>query len=192
MITNIDFMILNAIQNLRSEFLDALMPVITYLGSGGAVWIVIGLTLLIFKHSRKTGISLLLSLLIGLLISTILLKGIVGRERPFNTLNALINENNLLIGLPSGRFSFPSGHSVSSFSAATVLFLYDKRIGVPSLILASLIAFSRLYLYVHFPSDVIAGAAFGIIFAILSVCLINNIEEKINERKLSDNSKQNN
>lgn len=190
MITHIDFSILNAIQCIRCGFLDTVMPVITYLGSGGIVWILTALILLLFKKSRKTGVTLLLSLLLGLLLSTILLKGIVGRERPFNTAGALINENTLLIGVPSGRFSFPSGHSVSSFSAAAVLLAYDRKVGVPALILATLIAFSRLYLYVHFPSDVIAGAIIGVIIAVLSIFIVNHFEEKINERKLSDNSEQ--
>ena len=191
MITEIDFLILNNIQHIRNGFCDAVMPVITYLGSGGAIWIITGLILLIFKKSRKTGLALLLSLILGLILSTILLKGIVGRERPFNISGALLHETSLLIGAPSGRFSFPSGHSVSSFSAASVLFLYNKKIGIPAIILASLIAFSRLYLYVHFPSDVLAGAIIGIFLAVLSIIIVNNIGEKINERKLSDHSKQN-
>lgn len=188
MITQIDFYILNSIQGMRCGFLDVVMPVITYLGSGGAIWLLASALLLFSKKSRKTGIALLLSLLIGLIISTVLLKGIVARERPFNINGAELDVNSILIGAPSGRFSFPSGHSVSSFSAASVLLSYNRKIGIPALILAVLIAFSRLYLYVHFPTDVLAGAVLGIIFASASIFIVNKIEEKINERKLSDNS----
>ena len=128
---------------------------------------------------------------LGLFLSTMGLKNIIARERPYNTEEALLTVENLLIGAPSGRFSFPSGHAISSFSAATVILLYSKKLGIPAIILAALICFTRLYLYVHFPSDVICGALFGILLAFLSNFLVNKIWEKINERKLSNNSKQN-
>ncbi len=190
-ITQIDFNILNAIQSIRNPFLDTIMPLITFLGSGGIVWAVTALIMLCFKKSRKTGIIIIVSLLLGLFLSTMGLKNIIARERPYNTEGALLTVENLLIGAPSGRFSFPSGHAISSFSAATVILLYSKKLGIPAIILAALICFTRLYLYVHFPSDVICGALFGILLAFLSNFLINKIWEKINERKLSNNSKQN-
>ncbi len=189
LITQIDFYILNLIQEMRTPFLDFIMPVITYLGSGGTIWIITAVILLFFRKSRKTGVTVLLALLIGLLLSTILLKGLVGRIRPFNMAEGLLDASTLLIGVPSGEFSFPSGHSVSSFSAATVLFMYNRKIGIPALILAVLIAFSRLYLYVHFPTDVIGGAAVGFAIAVFSVYITNKIGDKINERKLPDNTK---
>ena len=209
-ITQIDFNILNAIQSIRTPFLDTIMPLITFLGSGGIVWAVTALIMLCFKKSRKTGIVIIVSLLLGLFLSTMGLKNVIARERPYNTEGALLTIENLLIGAPSGRFSFPSGHAISSFSAATVILLYSKKLGIPAIILAAfvlykrsgrsgalalltaaLMGFSRLYLYVHFPSDVICGALFGILLAFLSNFLINKIWEKINERKLSNNSKQN-
>ena len=181
-ITQIDFNILNAIQSIRNPFLDTIMPLITFLGSGGIVWAVTALIMLCFKKSRKTGIIIIVSLLLGLFLSTMGLKNVIARERPYE---------NLLIGAPSGRFSFPSGHAISSFSAATVILLYSKKLAIPAIILAALICFTRLYLYVHFPSDVICGALFGILLAFVSNFLVNKIWEKINERKLSNNSKQN-
>ena len=150
-----------------------------------------GLRMLCFKKSRKTGIIIIVSLLLGLFLSTMGLKNVIARERPYNTEGALLTVENLLIGAPSGRFSFPSGHAISSFSAATVILLYSKKLGIPAIILAALICFTRLYLYVHFPSDVICGALFGILLAFMSNFLVNKIWEKNNERKLSNNSKQN-
>ena len=190
-ITQIDFNILNAIQSIRNPFLDTIMPLITFLGSGGIVWAVTALIMLCFKKSRKTGIVIIVSLLLGLFLSTMGLKNVIARERPYNTEGALLTVENLLIGAPLGRFSFPSGHAISSFSAATVILLYSKKSAIPAIILAALICFTRLYLYVHFPSDVICGALFGILLAFVSNCLVNKIWEKINERKLSNNSKQN-
>lgn len=190
-ITQIDFNILNAIQSIRNPFLDAVMPIITYLGSGGLVWSITAIIMLCFKKSRKTGIIMIVSMLLGLFLSTMGLKNVIARERPYNTDGALLNAENLLIGIPSGRFSFPSGHAISSFSAATVIMMYNKKLGIPEIILASLICFTRLYLYVHFPTDVIAGAVFGILIAFFANFAVNKIWEKINERKLSNNSKQN-
>lgn len=189
-ITQIDFYILNIIQSIRNPFLDVIMPIITYLGSGGIIWSVTAIIMLCFKKSRKSGIIIIISLLLGLFLSTIGLKNIVGRERPYNADGALLAVENLLIGIPSGRYSFPSGHSISSFSAATVIAMYNKKLGIPAIILASLICFTRLYLYVHFPTDVIVGAVFGILIAFLSDFTFYKIQEKINERKLSNNPKQ--
>lgn len=90
-------------------------------------------------------------------IGNLILKNLVARSRPFFFNTAV----DLLISVPTD-YSFPSGHTMSSFTAAVILYHADKRLGIPALILAFLIAFSRLYLYVHFPSDVIAGALIGI------------------------------
>lgn len=103
-ITQIDFNILNAIQSIRNPFLDTIMPLITFLGSGGIVWAVTALIMLCFKKSRKTGIVIIVSLLLGLFLSTMGLKNVIARERPYNTEGALLTVENLLIGAPSGRF----------------------------------------------------------------------------------------
>ena len=101
-ITQIDFNILNAIQSIRNPFLDTIMPLITFLGSGGIVWAATALIMLCFKKSRKTGIIIIVSLLLGLFLSTMGLKNVIARERPYNTEGALLTVENLLIGAPSG------------------------------------------------------------------------------------------
>ena len=108
-----------------------------------------------------------------------LLKNIVSRIRPYD----LKQDIELLIKRLSD-YSFPSGHTLASFEAATVLMIKDKRLGIPALILAILIAFSRIYLYVHYPSDVLAGILFGIAFAFLAVFIVDKIYIK-RETKLS-------
>ncbi len=186
MITQTDLTILNAIQGLRTPFLDFIMPLVTYLGSGGAVWIAAAVIMLFGKKTRHAGAAVGIALTAGLILSTILLKGLVARERPFCADGALLSADRLLIGVPSGRFSFPSGHAVSSFSAAAVIFAYNKKAGTAAYVLAALISFSRLYLYVHFPSDTAVGALIGIVIGIASVKAVNKIREKYNEKKLSD------
>lgn len=151
--------ILNWIQEyIRNDWLDSLMPVITALGNGGWFWIAGTLLLLIFPKTRKVGIIVALSLILEALCCNVLLKPLVSRTRPFD-----VNTNiQLLIAAPSD-YSFPSGHTGISFAAAAALYFAGNRLWKPAGILAVLIAVSRLYLYVHYPTDVLAGALIGIV-----------------------------
>lgn len=165
-ITSIDFTILDFIQNtIRCEFLDYVMAFFSYLGEAGGIWIITAIIMLCFRKTRATGVMIICAVAIGLLIGEIGMKNIIGRLRPF-VQNPAIEPN---ISPPSG-YSFPSGHSCSSFAAATVIFMQYKKIGILSLVVATLIAFSRLYNYVHFPTDVIAGILLGILCAVAVVC----------------------
>ena len=166
-IQNFDFRILDWIQaNLRNEVLDVVMPIITSLGNGGAIWIIITAILLIFNKTRNYGYMSVIALILCLLIGNLALKPFIARTRPFD-INKVID---IIINKPKD-FSFPSGHTMSSFAVATVLFYMDRKIGIIALILAILIGFSRLYLYVHFPSDVIVGMILGILVGIIAILL---------------------
>lgn len=116
------------------------------------------------------------ALVLGLILGNGVLKNLFQRVRPYDLENALVQVP--LIAKP-GDWSFPSGHTLASFEAATVLMIRDKRFGIPALILACLIAFSRLYLYVHFPSDVLAGAILGIFFGFLGVLIVGKIAKAV-------------
>ena len=151
-----EFSFLEALRELYNPVLDALMIGISFLGNSGWIWIAAGILLLFFKDHRRTGFLVLVALLIGLLLANLTVKPLVARPRPFQVDTAL----SLLIP-PPGEFSFPSGHSVSSAAAATVLALSNKKFGWVAVPLAALIAFSRLYLTVHVPTDVIAGLLLG-------------------------------
>lgn len=178
-IQSFDNSILAFFQNLHTPFLDGFFSFITTLGNSGAIWLVLGALLLISPKTRKCGILLIISVAAGFLLGECLLKNIIMRERPFI---AFPLDTALLIPQPSG-FSFPSGHTTSSFCAAVIIFLFSKKWGVPALVLAALIALSRLYLYVHFPTDILAGIILGIAIAYLVFSLTKNISALSNPFK---------
>ena len=156
---NFDMVILDLIQsNIRTGFMDAIMPFITQLGDAGLIWIILSIGLIIPKKTRKIGFVMIISLILNGIICNIILKPMLARIRPFDVNTAI----KLLINKPRD-FSFPSGHTSASFTAASVLFFRKSKLFVPSLVLAFLISFSRLYLYVHYPSDVLAGLVLGIL-----------------------------
>jgi undecaprenyl-diphosphatase len=152
-----ELFILNSIHSISCSFLDSIFLFITHLGDKGMLWILLGLCLCFSKKHRKAGLCMLLALLISFIICNLSLKPLVARIRPYE----YVGDINLLVNKPSD-FSFPSGHSSSSFAAAFGLWLSNKKWGRVCLIIAGMIAFSRLYLFVHFPSDVLAGIILGI------------------------------
>ena len=155
MIQTVDFLILDLIQNkLRCKFLDSLMIKCSSLGDGGIIWIAISFLLICYKKYRQAGVLILVGLIMGVLIGNCLLKNIICRPRPC-WINRAVS---LLIPIPYD-YSFPSCHTMSSFIAAAVLLHTDIMFAYPAFLLASVIAFSRLYLYVHYPSDIIGGIA---------------------------------
>lgn len=134
-----------------------MMVFISSLGNAGLLWIILALVFICTKKYRRFGATMLLALLLGLIIGNGALKNIVARERP-----CWINETvELLIAVPKD-YSFPSGHTLASFGAATALFWNKKTWGAAAYALAALIAFSRMYLYVHFPTDILCGILLGL------------------------------
>ena len=170
-----DLPILDWIQaHLQCGFLDFLMPIITLFGDAGIFWMAFAALLLFFPKTRRTGVGMFIAMILGLIVCNITLKPLVGRMRPYDyqiqelgrTWSDLLQGGKLLVKTPHD-YSFPSGHTIASFEACTVLMLNDKRMGIPATILAFLIAFSRLYLYVHYPTDVIFALFAGILFGVL-------------------------
>ena len=174
-----DLPILDWIQaNLRSDIMDVVMPIITMFGDEGIFWIVCAILLMFTKKHFKTGLGMGFAMMIGLLICNVTLKPLIGRIRPYDfQLQYLNTEIQLLIGAMHD-FSFPSGHTIASFEACTVLMLNSKKLGIPATILAILIAFSRLYLYVHYPTDVLFSVVAGIIFGFIGNALAQKIRIK--------------
>ena len=160
---SLDWSILHWIQNaLVCPAMDFLMPKVTALGNGGAIWILAAGGLICTKKYRKQGVLLLGGLAVGLLVGNVILKNVVARPRPC----WLDSSVRLLVASPAD-YSFPSGHTLSSVIGAVVLTRTNRRFGYAAIPLAALIAFSRLYLYVHFPSDVLAGAILGVVIGTL-------------------------
>lgn len=154
----IEFKILNLIQGIRTPVGDTVMCLITKLGDAGIIWIVLAVILLLIPKTRKTGMVMVAALCIDLVLCNGILKPLVGRIRPCD-INTQVS---LLIARPDD-FSFPSGHTAASFAVVAALFLSEeRRVWKPALALACLIAFSRLYLYVHYPTDILAGIFVGI------------------------------
>lgn len=157
-----DFKLLYLIDQLHNDILDKVMIFITNLGDSGIFWIVLALILICIKKTRKCGILMLISMLCGVIIGNGILKNLVRRARPC-WIDTTIP---LLISNPTD-FSFPSGHTLASFEAAIMIFLHNKKWGIPAILLAFAIAFSRLYLFVHFPTDVLGGFLLGMSISIL-------------------------
>ena len=173
-IQQLDFAVLDWIQaHLRCQALDFLMPKVTLLAEGGVFLILVGLALLLWKSHRVCGAALLTGLAGGLLVGNLLLKNLIARPRPCQ----INTDIQLLISAPKD-YSFPSGHTLHCFIAAAVLMHYDKRLGWPMLVIAILVAFSRLYLYVHFPTDVLAGAALGAGIGLLSAFVFDKLSAR--------------
>lgn len=169
LILQADRNLLLLIQNvIRTPALTPVMKALTHLGDAGVLWIVLTAVLLYVNRTRLLGIASASALVCSLLINNVLLKPLIARVRPFDAIPGLA----VLVGKPSD-FSFPSGHSAASFaSAAAIVFLLhrlgrwsgeERRLGILALTLAALIALSRLYVGVHYPTDVLAGSLSGVL-----------------------------
>lgn len=170
---DIEFSVLNFLYELHTPLLDSIMVFITHLGDAGILWIVLGLVMLLFPKYRRAGVCVLIALAMDFIIANLILKPLVARIRPYEYVDFV----NLLIAEPRD-FSFPSGHSFASFASSVSVFLYHKKAGAVLIVLAFLIAFSRMYLYVHFPSDVIAGAFMGIAVAFIARAITDKLFRK--------------
>ena len=156
---------------IRNDFLTPFFVFITKLGDVGMIWIVLTLILMCNKKTRKTCVISAVALLLSLLFCNVLLKNLVQRVRPYEVIDTLT-----ILVERQKDFSFPSGHTSASFAAGIVFFRnLPKKFGVPAVILACLISFSRLYIGVHYPTDVICSIVFGVVLAFLSEQLCRKI-----------------
>lgn len=153
--------------------LNAPMLLISKMGNAGWFWILLGIFLLLWgirnRKFARYGLALLLCLGTTALVCNVALKPMVGRIRPYDLLGFSI------LVPPLADFSFPSGHTSSSFAAATAIYAMNRRWGTVAYVFAVLMGISRLYLGVHFPTDVLAGAVIGFVMAKLTLLCLHSI-----------------
>jgi len=142
----------------HTAFLDLTLAALSAAARGGVLWMVLGALTALVRPSRWPAfVQLLLAIGLAALLADAILKPVVDRQRPFETQT----EVRTVGGKPTSR-SFPSGHAATSFAGAFVLSLMVPGAGIPIWILAAIVAFSRVYLGMHYPLDVIGGALVGL------------------------------
>lgn len=155
---------------IRNSGLSPVMEAVTHLGDFGLFWILMMIVLVLYQKTRKAGIAVGIALLGSFVFNNLLLKNLVARTRPYEVIDGL----HLLVG-KAVDLSFPSGHSASSFAAAAVIAkLLPKRYGIAALILAGMIALSRLYVGIHYPTDVLFGMVSGGLIGLLAAKFYGN------------------
>ncbi len=184
---SIDSTILLWIQeNLRCSFLSAILVPYTLSGNIALVWIIFSALLLIFPKTRKAGILTAIALLSSWVLTEFCIKLIVNRPRPYS----MISDLQILVKPPYGS-SFPSGHTSIAFACAFTIFFYtNKRLGAIALVLAVIMGFSRLYVGVHYPTDVLAGTIIGLIVAVIIKLVSDKISKTQKENKNTNENRQ--
>ncbi len=186
-----DYALLEFGHNLHNNaggFFDGFMKFITVFGDGGIILILLSLCLIAFKKTRKIGITMLGAIAIGAIITNITIKPLVARPRPFADQSSVYYTWWKAVGaVQESEFSFPSGHSTASMAAMMAFFLAgNKKYSWTGFILALLIGFSRIYLCVHYPSDVLFGFIVGIIAGSLSYLIVWLAYKYLKNTKLGD------
>lgn len=182
----LEFELLDMIQALRSPVGDAIMVFITNLGNGGIIWILTAAVLLFIPKTRKAGVVMAVTLCLDAILCNGILKNLFARIRPCDIRDSV----QLLIARPDD-FSFPSGHTAASFAAVAALFFSGKRkLWKPAFVLAVLIAFSRLYLYVHFPTDILGGIVLGVLCGYVAYWGVNKASINISQTVTKRNTKK--
>ena len=162
--------------NLRCGVLDALMPALSWTCNHGEIWIVLAAVLLAVKRYRRQGLAVGCALVTDLVLCNLILKPLVNRARPF-----AVHPVELLIP-PPGDASFPSGHTAASFAAVLALKASGSPLWKPALAVAVVMAFSRLYLYVHWPSDVLGGVIVGAAAGLMGAWMARRIGWRLDRR----------
>ena len=164
-------------------WLNHLMKYITYIGEFGAGAIIFALVLLIFGKTRWTGVAVAIALLIDVLLVNVILKLSVNRPRPWTEYPELgVFYESCGVRLPTDS-SFPSGHTAAMFAAAVAFTFKYKVKGIPVLIVATLVALSRVYLCVHYPTGVLGGFVIGSACGAAGYFIAKAIEKYVNKRK---------
>lgn len=155
-----------------SPWMDGPMQAVSAVTAHSACWIAMAVLLMLSKRGRATGTSMMLAMVLVLIIVDLAAKPLVGRDRPFE-----VYDFPLIVGAPSS-YSFPSGHSAYAFACAACIAMGCRRWAVPALAAATVVAYSRLYLFVHWPTDVLAGALLGILIGVAAVRVVRRADAR--------------
>lgn len=165
--------ILHLIQSIHTPVLDKIMVVISSLGNAGMIWIAVTILLLCFSKYRKCGITMAVALMIDVLVCNIILKNLAARPRP-----CWVDQTvSLLVACPKD-YSFPSGHTAAAIASVVPLLYYHKREGIIALVLALSMAFSRMYLFVHYPTDILGGIIVGVAAGAAAIYIVKKLPNR--------------
>lgn len=173
-----ELQILHMIQEIRSNWLDSVMIFFSAIGEEGICWIVISVILAVIPRTRKCGFAIMASMLLTHVLGNELLKNLIARPRPCHVDKSVT----LLVPCPTS-YSFPSGHTANGFTAAVTMFLFHRKPGTVALFVAAIIAFSRMYLFVHYPTDILGGIILGTLDAFLVVWIFRTWEKNRKQRE---------
>lgn len=174
-----ELQILHWFESLHNPITDPIMYGITCLGNAGIFWILLCAAFLFipaFKKDRKVGLSMMIALIVSLIMCNGIMKNLSARVRPFNVDTSFENLYGVFNGIKD--WSFPSGHTSASFAAALAIILWDRKKGIPAVVIAALIAFSRLYLTVHYPTDVLVSLILGSLYGVAAYFVSRLIMKK--------------
>lgn len=179
-----DLSIFQWIQTIQSPVLSAILKVITTLGEAGIIFILLAFVLLFIKKYRKIGVAVIVALLVMEIGNNLILKELFARPRPFNLTGAEYDWWNEIYKFPEivsrpSSWSFPSGHTSSAFAAAIAVLFYNRKIGIPVTLFAFIMGFSRIYVEVHYPTDVLFGILVGVVYALIGVLITKYLYPKI-------------
>ena len=180
LVNDLDLSLLVAIQSTRNAFLNAVMSTVSFLGNGGLNFIVLAAVLLILPKTRRCGVYTAAALVLDALLCNVILKPLIARPRPFDFYDVFLRSD-ILIALPND-FSFPSGHTAAAFAFSTAIFCENKKCGAAAYAFSVLMGYSRLYLTVHYPSDVFVGAVLGIACGAAAVLICKAVYKKRSDK----------
>lgn len=155
--------VLEWFDSLHGSVLDPVMVGISYSVTSGLIWFVLGFLMTCSRRWRRCGVSVIVAVALAYVVVDLILKPLVCRDRPFD-----VSDFDLLIAAPD-TWSFPSGHTASAFAGAAAVLIHSRRWGALAMLYAALVGISRMYLCVHWPTDVIAGALIGTALAFLAM-----------------------
>jgi undecaprenyl-diphosphatase len=181
------FLAVNELAKNAGGVLTPLLKFVTMLGNTGWVFIVLGIVLLLFKNTRKAGVNVLIALLLGFIFTNLLLKNIIDRARPYVASEEYFEFWQFVNGVKESEQSFPSGHATVSCAAMTAIFFsFNKKWSWVAFLIAALMGFTRIYLVVHYLTDVIAGFVVGAVAGTLAALIRNYIYRILYEKQKSE------